>query len=106
MSHWPMAVLDDRACLVLANLELYRLLGLSAEEAEGKDFFRLTEGVLEGTDLRDRLESALKRGEDFQSTPFVLRDERGRERSLFVQGRIVPQHRQRPYRILLSFQGE
>ena len=75
MSHWPMAVLDDRACLVLANLELYRLLGLSAEEAEGKDFFRLTEGALEGTDLRDRLESALKRGEDFQSTPscFVMR---------------------------------
>ena len=105
MSHWPMAVLDDQACLVLANLELYRLLGLTEEEAEGKDFFSLTEGMLEGTDLRDRLEGALKRGEDFQSTPFVLRGE-GREWSLFVQGRIVPRHSQRPYRILLSFRGE
>ncbi|MCF8031387.1 MAG: PAS domain-containing protein [Desulfohalobiaceae bacterium] len=105
MSHWPMAVLDDQACLVLANPELYKLLGLSAEEAEGKDFFSLTEGMLEGTDLRDRLESALKRGEDFQSTSFVLRSE-GQERTLLVRGRIVPQHKQRPYRILLSFQYE
>ncbi|MEF8888833.1 MAG: PAS domain-containing protein, partial [Desulfohalobiaceae bacterium] len=105
MSREPMAVLDDQARLVIANPDLYRLLDVSAEQAEGEDFFRLSQGMLEVTDLRDRLEGALRRGEDFQSTRFTLN---GKEesRSLYVQGRIVPRQKQRPYRILLVFEEE
>ena len=105
MSRQPMAVLDDQARLIIANPELYRLLDVSAEQAEGEDFFRLGQRMLERTDLREGLENPLKRGEDFQSTCFTV-DEGSRKRTLYTRGRIVPQNTQRPYRILLSFEDE
>ena len=103
MSRQPMAVLDYRARLVLANPELYRILDLSAEGSEGEDFFHLAWRGLEGSGLQSRLEDALEREEDFQTPLFQLG---GKEdgQPLFVQGRIVPQQNRRPYRILLSFQ--
>jgi len=103
MSRQPMAVLDYRARLVLANPELYRILDLSAEGSEGENFFHLAWRRLEGSGLQSRLEDALEREEDFQTPLFQLG---GKEdgQPLFVQGRIVPQQNRRPYRILLSFQ--
>ena len=105
MSHLPMAVLDDGARVVIANPELYRLLEISAEEAEREDFFSLTREKLEDTDLRDRLQNALARGEGFESTRFELSGNEQR-RTLFVRGKIVPQQEQQPYRILLTFYKE
>jgi two-component system CheB/CheR fusion protein len=105
MSREPLAVLDDQARLIIANPHLYRLLKVSAEEVEGENFFHVTQGMLEDTDLRNRLEDALERGEDFQSTRFTLNGRKER-RTLYVQGRIVPRQKQRPYRILLAFKEE
>ena len=105
MSQEPMAVFDDQSSLIIGNPQLYRLLDVSAEKAEGKDFLRLTQGMLEETDLRNRLEEAIGQGKDFQSTRLTLNGKEER-RTLYVQGRIVPQQQQRPYRILLIFKEE
>jgi two-component system CheB/CheR fusion protein len=105
MNPEPLAVLDQDGKLVIANTAFYELMNLSGRETEGMDVFSLEHGVLQRTDLGQRLREALEKGRDFRSTTFELDSGQGRKR-YSVEGRIIRHGPELPYRILLHCSEE
>jgi two-component system CheB/CheR fusion protein len=105
MNQEPLGVLDREGRLVIANTAFYNLMNVSQSEVEGKDVFSLEQGILEHTDLKNRLLEALEKGHDFQSTPFRLDGPQGGQ-SYSIGGTIIRHSREVPYRILLHIQQE
>ena len=104
MHQIPLAVVDDQGRVDIANSALGNLLEMPVHDMEGKDVFSLDNLDKKGTELRDKLRTALDAGKDFVTSPLSL-DTSGGEKSFAIQGNIVCRDgEQRPYRILLRFQ--
>jgi len=103
MNNEPLAVINQEGQLLIANTAFYGLMNVSENEVEDTDIFSLQQGSLKHTDLKDRLNKALKEGRDFRSSPFSLKSANGK-RSYFVDGTIIQQESDKPLRILLHIQ--
>ena len=105
MNPSPLAVLDDRARVVIANTSLSRLLDIPMDKIEGLEVFSLDSLEDKDTDLRAKLSKALEENRDFETSPFQLDTSEG-EKTYTIQGSIVGQEEgKRPYRILLHFKA-
>ncbi len=102
MNTSPMAVLDERGGMVIANTSFSRLMNIDQKKIEGLDFLNQTPEILQDTELRAQLQAALDKGEDFETREFVLtRDDE--QKKFQVLGRIIRLEQNQPYRILLNF---
>jgi len=98
----PMAILDERGEMVIANASFSRLMNLDQKKIEGLDFLNQTPEILRDTDLQAQLQTALDNGKDFETREFVLpRDDE--QKKFQVLGRIIRLEQNQPYRILLNF---
>jgi two-component system CheB/CheR fusion protein len=99
----PMAVLDNRARVVIANTALCQALDLPMDKIEGQDVFSLNSLEGKTSDLRSKLEAALDNNQDFETRPFQLGTNEER-RTYSIQGSIVGQEEgNRSCRVLLHF---
>jgi len=99
----PLAVLDKDGRLILANTAFHALMKLAPEEVEGTDILSFDHEILSATDLRKKLQKALKTGKDFRTKEFVL-DRKGEEMEYRMVGQIVQNAEGQLYRILLVFE--
>ena len=98
----PMAVLDKRGGMVIANSSFSRLMDLDQKKIEGLNFLNQTPEILRDTDLQAQLRTALDKGKDFETREFVM-DRNDEQKKYHVLGRIIQLEKDQPYRILLSF---
>lgn len=103
MNSSPMAVLDARGSLIIANTAFGRFMGIDQNEIEGRDFLTVAAGdIMKNSDLQTRFQTALDKGKDFNTRKFdVTRN--NEQQKFIVQGRVIGLKNDQPYRILLSF---
>ncbi|MFW6414896.1 MAG: CheR family methyltransferase [Thermodesulfobacteriota bacterium] len=102
MNPSPLAVLDENGTLVIANSAFTSLMNLEQEEILDMNVFNLAGGILQNSDLQENLEAALNRGENFETREFEIPSPQGTRR-MTLQGRIMRQEQDQPYRILIKF---
>ena len=102
MNTSPMAVLDSKGKMVIANTAFSRIMNLDQNKIEGWDFLDQTSETLQDTGLHSRLLTALNDGKDFETLEFDITRNHERKKYL-VQGRVIRLNKGQPYRILLSF---
>jgi len=101
MNPKPLAVLDKKGRLVIANTALSEILGLAQEDVFGKDIFALKALHQEQTELETGLKAALDQGKDFKNQTIEIDTPEGCQR-FAVSGRITKKEEDFPYRILLQ----
>jgi len=93
-----LSVIDRDGSLILANQAFCRLFDLEKNEAAGSELFELRDGLLEGTDLKDRLETAMADEESFEAADLEID-----ERRFSVKGQFLPEDSGYPSRLFLAF---
>ena len=102
MNTSPMAVLDAKGKMVIANTAFSRIMNLDKNKIEGRDFLDQTSETLRDTELHSRLLTALNDGKDFETLELDITRNHEQKKYL-VQGRVIRLKKDQPYRILLSF---
>ncbi len=102
MNPTPLAVLDEKHNLVIANRAFNSLMNLTQGEIRDVNALDLAGGALRNTDLQEQLENALNKGENFETREFQMPVQDGTN-TMSLQGRIIRQDQDQPYRILINF---
>ena len=99
----PLAVLDNKGRLVIANTVFSRAMNIKQDDIEGTDIMDLENDVFTSTDLKQKLTSALKEDRDFTTKPVSISTD-GAEKQFRISGQVIRQEEEAPYRILLVFE--
>ncbi|BBO87289.1 CheR family methyltransferase [Desulfosarcina ovata] len=107
MNEEPMAVLDAKGRIVLANAAFSDLMKLPDEKIAGLDVLDIKNGLLAATDLKTRLMDAAEKKRDFTITASEI-TQADRANKYFINGRIIrtDDGEEEAYRILLQFVKE
>ncbi len=97
-----MVVLDKTGRIVIANSRYSEMMNTDQQDLKGTDFIQSQKELEEKFDLKARLETALKKNEDFTSGRIDMNTPSG-EKNAALTGRILMKDRQCPYRILIQF---
>jgi len=102
MNTSPMAVLDERGGMVIASTAFSRLVSPDKDNIEGLNFVGQTPEKLRNTDFQALLQTALDKGEDFETRGFEMTSNY-EQKTYHIKGRVIRLENNQPYRILLSF---
>jgi len=105
MNEDPMAVLDARGRLVIANATFAGLMKLPEEAISGLDVLDIENGLLAATGLKSRLADAAEKKKGFQIAASEITQSDGANKYL-INGRVIRADDDQPYRILLHFLKE
>lgn len=103
----PMTVLDQQGIMMIANTAFYQLMDLPASQTEGInlfniDLFSTDKENQETAGFKSALQSALAEAKDFENLIYEHNNPKGNRRFV-VNGRVIRQKPDAPYRILLCF---
>jgi two-component system CheB/CheR fusion protein len=105
MNQEPMLVLDENGTIVIANDAIVELLDRARSDLLGIHFFKLHDSISKNTDLQSDLQTAFHDNTDFSTKTFTLQtiDE---EHLFMINGRVIKNEKNYPYRILLHFEKQ
>jgi two-component system CheB/CheR fusion protein len=102
MNPQGLAVLDEDRSVVIANDAFAAAVGVGVDELEGKPFSELPAGE-EREGLKQELEQAYEKGQDFRAGPVSFSD--GGSAGYIVTGQVVRGTPELPYRVLLRLEA-
>lgn len=102
MNSEPMAVLDNKGRMVIANTRFSELMNIADDKVSGLELLSAQSSILDAIDLRSKLKTALKDNKDFTTRTLQMKSPGGNQQFV-IHGRIIKGGDDYPYRILLQF---
>ena len=102
----PLAVIDGRGNIVVANEAFTDLIEVEQQHINEVNVFSLYKGILKETDLQTQLSEAVEKGNSFESEVFTFMKQEQTKREAvryFIKGRAINTKQRNQLKILLFF---
>jgi len=106
MNSDPLAVIDGRGNIVVANEAFTDLIEVEQQHINEVNVFSLYKGILKETDLQTQLSEAVETGNSFESEVFTFMKQEQTKREAvryFIKGRAINTKQRNQLKILLFF---
>ncbi len=105
MNREALLVLDVEGNMLTANTAFFLLMGIEKQKIQGRKIDDFKKELQEQVNIREYLQNAVKKGENFKTNSFELNKPEGSV-ICTIYGRIILTRKQNVYRILLNFTEE